>query len=86
MGLARSDDRCQDRPDRELPADDDVCDRVRTLDLDYEVFLISRIREDYDQDQRSTSSAVARGLASIGRVVMSGASIMVVVFLSFVPS
>jgi len=55
------------------------------LSMDYEVFLISRIREDYAQSHEN-GAAVARGLAATGRVIMSGASIMVVVFFSFVLS
>jgi RND superfamily putative drug exporter len=53
------------------------------LSMDYEVFLISRIREEYDRSG-DNAEAVARGLAATGRVIMAGASIMVVVFLSFV--
>ena len=53
------------------------------LSLDYEVFLVSRIREAYHATGDNAES-VARGLASTGRVVTSGALIMVVVFLSFV--
>jgi uncharacterized membrane protein YdfJ with MMPL/SSD domain len=53
------------------------------LSMDYEVFLISRIREAYDAtgDNRS---AVASGLASSAKVITAAAAIMVVVFLSFV--
>jgi len=43
------------------------------------------VREDYDRCH-DNGAAVARGLASTGRVIMSGASIMIVVFLSFVLS
>ncbi len=53
------------------------------LSMDYEVFLVSRIREAYQQTGDNAES-VARGLASSGRVITSGALIMVVVFLSFV--
>jgi RND superfamily putative drug exporter len=55
------------------------------LSMDYEVFLLSRIREEYDRTGDNTES-VARGLAGTGRVVTSAALIMVVVFLSFVTS
>jgi RND superfamily putative drug exporter len=55
------------------------------LSMDYEVFLLSRIREEYDATGDNTES-VARGLAGTGRVVTSAALIMVVVFLSFVAS
>lgn len=55
------------------------------LSMDYEVFLLSRIREEYRRTGDNTES-VARGLAGSGRVVTSAALIMVVVFLSFVSS
>ncbi len=53
------------------------------LSMDYEVFLVSRIRDAYRQTGDNTE-AVARGLAATGRVITSGALIMVCVFLSFV--
>ncbi|MFI0451762.1 MMPL family transporter [Actinomadura sp. 6N118] len=53
------------------------------LSMDYEVFLLSRIRENYDTTRDSTES-VARGLAGTGRVITSAALIMTVVFLGFV--
>ena len=53
------------------------------LSMDYEVFLVSRIREAYLATGDTTES-VARGLAATGRVITSGALIMVVVFLGFV--
>jgi RND superfamily putative drug exporter len=52
------------------------------LSMDYEVFLISRIREEYLKD-RNTSRAVADGLAKTARVITAAAAIMVVVFLAF---
>jgi uncharacterized membrane protein YdfJ with MMPL/SSD domain len=52
------------------------------LSMDYEVFLLSRIREDY-LATGSNSRAVASGLASTARVISAAAAIMVVVFLSF---
>ncbi|GAA3813949.1 MMPL family transporter [Nocardioides panacisoli] len=55
------------------------------LSMDYEVFLISRIREEYNRIG-DNAEAVARGLAGTGRVVTSAALIMIVVFLSFVAS
>jgi len=55
------------------------------LSMDYEVFLLSRIREEYDRTGDNTES-VARGLAGTGRVITSAALIMIVVFLSFVSS
>ena len=47
------------------------------LSMDYEVFLVSRIREAYHATGDNAES-VARGLASTGRVITSGALIMVV--------
>ena len=55
------------------------------LSMDYEVFLISRIREEYLRTGDNTES-VARGMASTGRVISSGALIMIAVFLAFVAS
>jgi uncharacterized membrane protein YdfJ with MMPL/SSD domain len=51
------------------------------LSMDYEVFLLSRIREFYDASGDNARS-VARGLASTARVISAAAAIMVVVFLS----
>jgi RND superfamily putative drug exporter len=53
------------------------------LSMDYEVFLLSRVREEYDTTGDNTES-VARGMAATGRVITSAALIMTVVFLSFV--
>jgi RND superfamily putative drug exporter len=53
------------------------------LSMDYEVFLLSRIREAYDATSDNTES-VARGMAGTGRVITSAALIMTVVFGSFV--
>jgi len=55
------------------------------LSMDYEVFLVSRIREEYLKD-RNTRRAVADGLAKTARVITAAAAIMVVVFLAFVAS
>src|SRR6476659_1896535 len=55
------------------------------LSMDYEVFLISRIREEYLKD-RNTRRAVADGLAKTARVITAAAAIIVVVFLAFVAS
>jgi RND superfamily putative drug exporter len=53
------------------------------LSMDYEVFLLTRIREEYDKtgDNRR---AVADGLAATGRVISAAAAIMVCVFASFI--
>jgi RND superfamily putative drug exporter len=53
------------------------------LSMDYEVFLISRIREEYLKDG-DTRRAIADGLAKTARVITAAAAIMVVVFLAFV--
>jgi putative drug exporter of the RND superfamily len=52
------------------------------LAMDYEVFLISRIREECLKDG-DTRRAVADGLAKTARVITAAAAIMVVVFLAF---
>jgi RND superfamily putative drug exporter len=52
------------------------------LSMDYEVFLISRVREEWVR-QRDASAAVADGIAYTGRVITAAAAIMVCVFLSF---
>jgi RND superfamily putative drug exporter len=52
------------------------------LSMDYEVFLISRVREEWVR-QRNASAAVADGIAFTGRVISAAAAIMVCVFLSF---
>ncbi|WP_037603408.1 MMPL family transporter [Streptacidiphilus rugosus] len=51
------------------------------LSTDYEVFLVSRIREEYDAGA-DTREAVARGLGRTARVITAAAAIMVTVFLS----
>ncbi len=53
------------------------------LSMDYEVFLVSRIREQWLL-RRDSSVAVAEGLKLTGRVITAAAAIMVCVFLSFV--
>jgi RND superfamily putative drug exporter len=52
------------------------------LSMDYEVFLISRVHEEWEAS-RDASMAVARGLQTTGRVITAAASIMIVVFGSF---
>ncbi|WP_433183409.1 MMPL family transporter [Actinoallomurus sp. CA-150999] len=51
------------------------------LSMDYEVFLISRVREEYDRGA-ATREAVTRGLARTARVITAAAAIMVCVFLA----
>jgi putative drug exporter of the RND superfamily len=55
------------------------------LSMDYEVFLLSRVREEY-LGHGDTARAVAEGLAKTARVITAAAAIMVVVFLAFVTS
>ena len=55
------------------------------LSMDYEVFLLSRVREEYLRS-RSTRDAVTAGLARTARVITAAAAIMVVVFGAFVAS
>jgi len=52
------------------------------LSMDYEVFMLTRIREEYDRTGDARTS-VADGLASTARVITAAAAIMVVVFGSF---
>ena len=53
------------------------------LSMDYEVFLLSRIKEEYDRTG-DNALAVADGLAKSARVITAGAAVMFTVFLSFV--
>jgi RND superfamily putative drug exporter len=52
------------------------------LSMDYEVFLISRVREEWVR-HRDAGAAVADGIAFTGRVITAAAAIMICVFLSF---
>ena len=52
------------------------------LAMDYEMFLISRIKEYHDQGS-STNKAVQSGLQSSGRIITSAALVIVLVFLGF---
>ncbi|MDR2373520.1 MAG: MMPL family transporter [Bifidobacteriaceae bacterium] len=52
------------------------------LAMDYEVFLISRIKESWDQNHDSQLS-VSQGLQHSGRIITSAALIIVMVFLGF---
>jgi RND superfamily putative drug exporter len=53
------------------------------LSMDYEIFLLSRIREEYVRT-RDNNLSVANGVATTGRVITAAAAIMIAVFLSFV--
>ena len=52
------------------------------LSMDYEVFLLSRIKEEYEKTGDAQNS-VADGLAATARVITAAAAIMIVVFGSF---
>jgi len=52
------------------------------LSMDYHVFLLSRIREHYDESG-DTNEAVAFGIRSTGRLITGAALIMVAVFWGF---
>jgi putative drug exporter of the RND superfamily len=53
------------------------------LSMDYEVFLLSRVKEEYDRHGDARAS-VADGLAATAKVITAAAAIMVVVFGSFI--
>ncbi len=53
------------------------------LSMDYEVFLLSRVREEY-LESRDNDHAVISGIASTARVITSAALIMIAVFGGFV--
>jgi putative drug exporter of the RND superfamily len=55
------------------------------LSMDYEVFLLSRIKEEHDAGADNVT-AVARGLERTGRIVTAAASLLAVVFLAFISS
>jgi RND superfamily putative drug exporter len=52
------------------------------LSMDYEVFLLSRVKEEYDRTKDSRTS-VADGLAATAHVITAAAAIMIVVFGAF---
>jgi putative drug exporter of the RND superfamily len=53
------------------------------LSMDYQVFLLTRVREEYDRSG-NTRLAVVRGLSRTARVITSAALIMIFVFAAFV--
>jgi RND superfamily putative drug exporter len=55
------------------------------LSMDYEVFLLSRIKEEYDRSGDNTAS-VAMGLERSGRIVTAAAALLAVVFIAFATS
>jgi uncharacterized membrane protein YdfJ with MMPL/SSD domain len=52
------------------------------LSMDYEVFLLSRMREEWDRT-RDNETAVARGLERTGRIITAAAIIMIAAFSGF---
>ncbi len=55
------------------------------LSMDYEVFLVSRMREAWTRT-KDNHRAIVEGLAGTGRVITAAAAIMVAVFAAFIPS
>jgi RND superfamily putative drug exporter len=55
------------------------------LSMDYEVFLLSRIKETYDAGADNTT-AVAVGLERTGRLITAAAALIAVVWISFISS
>ena len=55
------------------------------LSMDYEVFLLSRIKEEHDRSGDNVSS-VAIGLERTGRIVTSAAWLLAIVFIAFATS
>jgi RND superfamily putative drug exporter len=53
------------------------------LSMDYNVFLQSRIREEYKHGATPDASVV-RGLARVGKIILAAGAIMTAVFLGFV--
>lgn len=53
------------------------------LAMDYEVFLVARIKEFWDEDH-DNDTAVEKGMQRSGRIITSAAAIIVAVFLGFV--
>jgi RND superfamily putative drug exporter len=55
------------------------------LSMDYEVFLLSRIKEEHDRTGDNTQ-AVAAGLARTGRLITAAALVLAITFAAFVTS
>jgi RND superfamily putative drug exporter len=53
------------------------------LSMDYEVFLVTRIYEEWHR-RRDNQAAVTHGLAATGRTITAAAAIMVLVFGAFI--
>jgi RND superfamily putative drug exporter len=59
------------------------------MSMDYEVFLLSRIREEWERSGRThddNTRAVALGLARTGRIVTAAAALMAIVFAAMISS
>jgi RND superfamily putative drug exporter len=56
-----------------------------SLSADYEIFLVSRMRDAYKRS-RDTGDAIAAGLAGTAGVITAAAAVMIAVFAAFVPS
>jgi putative drug exporter of the RND superfamily len=55
------------------------------LSMDYEVFLLSRIKEEHDRTG-DTVASVAAGLERTGRIVTCAAALLAIVFIAFATS
>ena len=53
------------------------------LSMDYEVFLVSRMYEEWHR-RRDNTAAITHGLAATGRTITTAAAVMVVVFFAFI--
>jgi RND superfamily putative drug exporter len=53
------------------------------LSMDYEVFLVSRMQEEWERT-RDAPHAIGRGIATTGRVITAAGAIMIVVFGAFI--
>jgi RND superfamily putative drug exporter len=56
-----------------------------SLSADYEIFLVSRMRDAYKRTG-DTGDAIVAGLAGTARVITAAAAVMIAVFAAFVPS
>lgn len=54
------------------------------LAMDYEVFLLARIKEAHDAEGNNTAAAVRWGLQRSGRIITSAAAVIVIVFAGFI--
>jgi len=54
------------------------------LSMDYQVFLVSRMREEYIKSGGDNAVAVRNGLAATGKTITAAALIMILIFGSFI--